>query len=183
MSLVRVLLADDHTLVVSDTSWEGYTEVPSWVIGVVSAWPVSCRLAKDSVPALGAVVGRSFSREFLAAMGIHEAAQIEAQSHEKEERAEQEAFERFDDGFDGAVGIVGQDGAAAPDGQELPGLETYADEVVAGALCHVRREPLRGVDHVDRLDRVGAMPGRVRPLDLEPRVVAHSRASPRMTSM
>jgi len=25
-------LADDHTLVVSDTSWEGYTEVPSWVI-------------------------------------------------------------------------------------------------------------------------------------------------------
>jgi len=25
-------LADDHTLVVSDTSWEGYTEVPGWVI-------------------------------------------------------------------------------------------------------------------------------------------------------
>jgi diaminopropionate ammonia-lyase len=25
-------LADDHTLVVSDTSWDGYTEVPSWVI-------------------------------------------------------------------------------------------------------------------------------------------------------
>jgi len=25
-------LADDHTLVVSDTSWAGYTEVPSWVI-------------------------------------------------------------------------------------------------------------------------------------------------------
>lgn len=25
-------LADDHTLVVSDTSWAGYTEVPAWVI-------------------------------------------------------------------------------------------------------------------------------------------------------
>lgn len=50
--------ADDRTLVVSDTSWEGYEDVPAWVVEGYSTifWEIEDQLAADGLPAPGVVV-------------------------------------------------------------------------------------------------------------------------------
>lgn len=77
-------VADDNTLVVSDTSWEGYTEPPSWVIDGYSTMinEVLEALSQDEAPtptvvaaqigvgAFAAAVARGFANVDCAVVGV-----------------------------------------------------------------------------------------------------------------
>jgi diaminopropionate ammonia-lyase len=49
--------AGEHCLVISDTSWPGYHEIPAWVIEGYSTifWELQCQLARSGTPAIDAV--------------------------------------------------------------------------------------------------------------------------------